>query len=450
MDTFERDRRAKMDSLRAEGIDSFSLPRFTPQPIDVVRAKFDATKNKEDGELVAVGGRVALRRGQGKLSFITLTGETGKIQLALDVSHLSPRAQKTAKGVDLGDIVVAHGNLCSTKTGEVTVWVREFYISGKALTPPPDKHNGLSDPELRYRHRHVDMWTNPDTMRVLQARSKIVRAIRNFFHEEGYLEVETPMMQPVAGGAAAKPFKTHHNALDIDLYLRIAPELYLKRLLIGGMTKVFEIGRNFRNEGISPRHNPEFTALEAYQAFGNYETMMKLLEKMLDRLAFRTHGKYEVPYRDGVIDFKPPFRRVRLDELVSGTYTPEERQAIYENEIEPTLMNPTFVTHMPASSVPLAKRDGDCAEVFELVIGGQEVAPGYTELNDPDVQLENFKAQSKDGHCLDLEFVEAMKVGMPPAGGLGLGIDRLVAILTNQTSVRDVIAFPLLRPNVAH
>ncbi len=381
----------------------------------------------------------------GKLTFVTITSDDGKIQLALDKSFMSPLANRTAPHINLGDIVAAHGNLCKTKTGEVTIWAREIYVASKSLAATPDKHAGLVDPEVRFRERHVDLWTNPESMEVLKSRSRIVREIRSFMHAQGFMEVETPVMQPVAGGAAAKPFVTHHKALGMDLYLRVAPELYLKKLLVGGMSKVFEIGKNFRNEGISPRHNPEFTALEAYQSFANYETMMSLVECMLSSVVLAVNGNFDVKYKDKVISFKPPFARNRLDELVIGNFSPEERQRIYEVEVEPTIQNPTFVTHMPASSVPLAKSKDGYAEVFELVIGGQEICPGYTELNDPDVQLENFKRQSKDGHCMDMDFVDALKVGMPPAGGIGLGIDRLVAILTNQPSIREVIAFPLMR-----
>lgn len=454
------ERRAKLDVLKAKGHRPFDMSISYPAPtnIDVVRGNFDASFTKEDGPEFVIVGRCALKRGHGKLSFLTITSVDGQIQVAIDQSKFaSPLAQlwdwPQYEALDLGDIVAVKGRLAATQRGEITIWADTFRIVSKALTPPPDKVHGLNDPELKYRLRHVDMWTNPDTMKVFRQRSNIIRDIRMMMYDRGFDEVETPILQASAGGAIAKPFVTHHNALDIGMFLRIAPELYLKKLLIGGMNKVFEIGKNFRNEGISPRHNPEFTSMEAYEAFGNYETMMKLVEAIIVNQVKKIHGRLtDIPYKEHLLNFTPPFKRVTLQELV-GNGSPEQRFQVYEDTIESTLIQPTFVMHMPASVVPLARPfDNDYplwqgyAETFELVIGGMEIAPGYTELNDPDVQLENFQKQAKDGHVMDQEFVDAIKTGMPPAGGLGLGIDRLVAILTNQTSIRDVIAFPLLRP----
>lgn len=463
-----QDRRDKLDDLKAKGHQPFT-PSGVPNDyfgdgnitnIDKVRAAHNPSFTKEDGPEFVIAGRVALKRGHGKLSFLTITSEDGQIQVAIDESKFAdPYKQRwdwpQIQALDLGDIVTVKGRLAATQRGEITIWANTVRIASKALTPPPDKVHGLADPELRYRQRHVDMWTNPEVMKVMRQRSQIIHCIRTFMHDRGFLEVETPAMQPSAGGAIAKPFVTHHNALDIDLHLRIAPELYLKKLLIGGMKKIFEIGKNFRNEGVSPRHNPEFTAMEAYEAFGNRETMMVLVEDLIRSVVLSVHGTLQIPYKDHVIDFSDRFNRVTLQSLVVGDWgdkTPEHRQKIYEDSIEETLIQPTFVLNMPASTTPLARPFGQYeqefgyADVFELVIAGMEIAPGYTELTDPDIQLQNLRAQAANGHVMDQDFVDALKVGMPPAGGLGLGIDRLVAIITNQPSIRDVIAFPTMRP----
>ena len=464
--SLEQDRRDKLDDLIAKGHNPFS-PKIVGDEnlnltdINQVRTAFKATDTKETGPQFTIAGRVALKRGHGKLSFMTITSEDGEIQVAIDQSkfipgHLTERWDwPEFQATDLGDIVVVKGRLAATQRGEITIWADRFKLAAKALTSPPDKVHGLLDPEIRYRQRHVDMWTNPDVMKVLHQRSQIISEIRRFMSNEGFSEVETPMMQPSPGGAIAQPFVTHHNSLDTDLYLRIAPELYLKKLLIGGMKKIFEIGRNFRNEGLSPRHNPEFTSMEAYEAFGNRETMMSLVEELIAQVVFAIHGKLEIPYKEHILDFHRPFKRVTLQELVVGDWgdrTPSYRLNIYEEHHEPNIIQPTFVMNMPAFAMPLARPFGQYeqnygyAETFELVIGGMEIAPGYTELNDPDIQLKNLQAQASNANVLDQEFVDALKTGMPPAGGLGLGIDRLVAIVTNQPNIRDVIPFPTLRP----
>lgn len=444
------ERRARLDRLRAEGYDPYRMSIIAPEPtyVSVVRSKFDPSFTKETGPEYVITGRVALKRGHGKLSFLTITDEDTQIQVALDQSKFDPPHQRVDRlcieCLDLGDIVAVKGKLAATQRGEITIWADAFRIVSKAQATPPDKVHGLADPELRYRLRHVDMWTNPDVMKVMQQRCDIIHHIRNEMHGMGFFEVETPILQPLAGGAIAKPFATHHNALNIPLYLRIAPELYLKKLLIGGMKKVFEIGKNFRNEGISTKHNPEFTSLEAYEAFGNRETMMGLVVSLVQGAVLRTHGRLDnIPYKEHTLDFTN-FKRVTLEQLVVGDGTPEYRQKVYEDQIEEKLIQPTFVLDLPAKAAPLAKPHGNgYAEVFELVIGGMEIAPGYTESNDPDVQLQSFLDA---GQKPDEDFLEALKVGMPPAGGMGLGIDRLVAILTNQASIRDVIPFPTLRP----
>lgn len=460
------DRRAKLDDLVAKGHQPFNAKIVGDENliitnIDQVRKSFRETDTKETGQQFTIAGRVSLKRGHGKLSFMTITSEDGHIQVAIDESKFIPGFLTERwdwpefQATDLGDIVVVKGRLAATQRGEITIWADRFKLAAKALTPPPDKVHGLTDPEIRYRQRHVDMWTNPDVLKVFHQRSKIIQEIRRIMSTEGFLEVETPMMQPAPGGAIAQPFVTHHNALDTDLYLRIAPELYLKKLLIGGMKKIFEIGRNFRNEGLSPKHNPEFTSMEAYEAFGNRDKMMSLVEDLISQLVFAIHGKLEIPYKDQILDFHRPFKRVTLQELVVGDWgnrTPEYRLNIYEENYEPHIIQPTFVLNMPAFAVPLARPYGQYeqyfgyAETFELVIGGMEIAPGYTELNDPDIQLKNLQLQASNANVLDQEFVDALKTGMPPAGGLGLGIDRLVAIITNQPNIRDVIPFPTLRP----
>jgi lysyl-tRNA synthetase class 2 len=363
-------------------------------------------------------------------------------------------------------------------------------MASKALLPPPAKWEGLSDVELRYRQRYVDLWANPDVMRLAKLRIRIIDEIRRYMSDRGYLEVETPMMQIIHGGAAARPFVTHHNALDMDLYLRIAPELFLKRLLFGGFSKVFEINRNFRNEGISPRHNPEFTMLEAYEAFGSWETMADLVEGMVCLLAETLFGGLKIEHKnaDGAvvrtINLQRPWRRVRMMDLVeqrtgwkfnkepiSADQLAALRQAnpgkeikvhgspaeqlveIYEKLIEPTLIDPCFVTHVPSVIIPLARKNRDddyFADVYELAINGQEISPGYSELNDPDVQAANFAHQvgdKEEQQKTDEDFLNALRHGMPPAGGMGLGIDRLIMMLTGAESIRDVILFPLMRPS---
>jgi lysyl-tRNA synthetase class 2 len=406
---------------------------------------------------------------------------------------------------------VVTGKLGATKTGEVTVWGSGLAFAAKALLPPPSKWEGLSDVELRYRQRYVDLWANPDVMRVLKLRIRIVEEIRAFMKAKGFTEVETPMMQALAGGAAARPFVTHHKALGIPLYMRIAPELYLKRLLVGGFTKIFELNRNFRNEGISPRHNPEFTMLEAYEAFGSWETMADLVEEMICHVAQTVLGTLTIEHPNGRrINLQRPWRRISMADLVTERtgwrfdkgklqessvgeaviqavidkaaaghkaadpvvaevggspqanlrvrqklteMSPAEQLVeVYEKLIESTLIDPTYVTHVPSVVIPLARKnrqDPFFADVYELAINGQEISPGYSELNDPDVQAANFLHQVGDAEeqqKVDEDFLTALRYGMPPAGGMGLGIDRLVMMLTGAESIRDVILFPLMKP----
>jgi lysyl-tRNA synthetase class 2 len=433
-----------------------------------------------------VAGRCIQHRLMGRIVFMKLRDESGDLQISISKADLDPTAFAIARKLDYGDIVVAEGPVGMTKKEEICIWADRFDVHCKSLAPPPEKYHGLTDPELRHRHRYIDMYTNPGTLRVFQLRSRVISRIRRFMEQWQFLEVETPMMQPVAGGAAARPFVTHHNALGIDLYLRVAPELYLKRLLVGGMTRVYEINRSFRNEGIDRSHNPEFTTLEAYEAFGDCWTMLDLTESLLRELALFVSeaDQPRLPYGDLEIDYSTPFRRVAYGELFEETLgfpmTETDRvrvkaaeigietadrldawllvNTVYEHCCEPTLdpARPTFVTGYPAAVSPLTRpqRDNpDLCERWELLIGGMEMGTAYSELNDPDVQLAKFTEQLQGAdeevqtfRTLDDDFLHALRVGMPPAGGLGLGVDRMVMLMANAASIRDVILFPLLRP----
>ncbi len=483
---YEQERRQKLARLREIGVDPYGGRTAGIQPLGAVKSQYKPEMGHDGGPEVTVAGRVMLKRDMGKLSFLTLRDESGDLQVALDKKRLSERDWQVRDLIDLGDLLVVSGKLGQTNKGETTVWAAGVSISSKALLPPPAKWEGLSDVELRYRQRYIDLWANPDVMRVLKLRIEIVKEVRQFLASKGFVEVETPMMQILAGGAAAKPFVTHHNALDIPLYMRIAPELYLKRLLVGGFTKVFELNRNFRNEGISPRHNPEFTMLEVYEAYGSWETMADLVEELIVTVAQKVLGTLEITHASGrKINLNRPWRRVRIDQLVEertgwkfdkrpleeanpelmsnpelasvrgrlGQISPAEQLfQVYEKMIEHTLTDPCFVTHIPSVIIPLARKnqaDPFFADVYELAINGVEISPGYTELNDPDMQAQNSAHQvgdKEEQQKMDEDFLNALRVGMPPAGGLGLGIDRLVMMLTGAESIRDVILFPLMKP----
>ena len=453
--------------------------------------------------VVTVAGRVVLSRDNGKLVWLTLRDDTGDLQVACSQRDCDERSFKLAKLTDLGDIVVASGPLMMTKTGEVTIWASSLTTAAKCLLTPPEKHAGLTDPELRYRQRYVDMWVNPETTQVFKLRSLIVSAVREQMTRAGYIEVETPMLQTLAGGAAARPFKTHMNALDISLFMRIAPELYLKRLLVGGLPKVFEINRNFRNEGVDKQHNPEFTMLEAYCAFGDVDTVMRLTEDLIRSVAMAVSEQATtppgtstprgtLPFGDLMIDYTAAFRRVSYAELFRGalgfemtdtprvlseaatrhikTRTPagqpistvlivnELFETFAEKTVDPGV--PTFITGYPSAISPLTRpnaQNPEIADRADLFIGGMEIAPHYTELNDPDVQEAKFReqlqgadegksAEEQTFRTFDADFINALKVGMPPAGGMGLGIDRLIMLMTNQRTIRDIVLFPLMKP----
>ncbi len=482
--TYEQERRDKLQRLRALGVDPYGQRTAGIAPLSAVKSSYKPEMGHDGGPVVTVAGRIMLKRDMGKLSFLTLRDETGDLQVALDKKRLSEQAWQINELLDLGDQITVEGPLGTTKKGEVTVWATSLTISSKALLPPPSKYQGLEDVELRYRQRYVDLWANPEVMKLAKIRAQVVSEIRAYLNGLGYTEVETPMMQIQHGGANARPFVTHHNALDIPLYMRIAPELFLKRLLVGGMGKVFEINRNFRNEGISPRHNPEFTMLEAYEAYGSWETMADMIEGLICHVAEKVFGTLQIEHANGrKINLTRPWRRVRVVDLVAERtrlkFTKEPLAAsqindlrsanpgkdlklngsaaeqlfeVYEKLIEPTLIDPTFVTHMPSVIIPLAKENREdpfYADVYELAINGVEISPGYTELNDPDVQAKHFQHQvgdKEEQQKVDEDFLTALRYGMPPAGGMGMGVDRLLMMLTGAESIRDVILFPLMKP----
>ncbi len=475
---YEQARLEKLVKLRELGVDPYGHRYPDALSLAQIAAKYDP-ENEE--QIVRGAGRIIQMRDIGKLIFIRLRDSSGDLQVALNKKRLDETAWAVGKLLDLGDTIGVAGMLGKTKTEETTIWVTELALLAKAVAPPPGKWHGLQDVDLRYRRRYVDLFTNPDVMRVFQLRSRIVAEIRRFMRERGFLEVDTPMMQPIAGGAAAKPFVTHHNALDIDLFLRIAPELYLKRLLLGGMEKVFEINRNFRNEGISTQHNPEFTAMEVYEAYGNYQTMMELTESLIRHLAMQVSENGILPWSDHQINYAEPFRKVTYAELfqqANGFAATDIEQVrakarqlnineaklddwlvineVFEETAEKGLIQPTFVMDYPSAISPLTRpkaNDPDWCERWDLFIGEMEIGPAYTELNDPQVQEQKFRQQLRGAdeeenafRSLDEDFLAALKYGMPPAGGLGIGIDRLVMLLTNSVSIRDVILFPLMRP----
>ncbi len=475
-------RRQKLQQLRDLGIDPYGgrMDRILPNRMlreKVERLKIEAGQTSEVKNRVA--GRIVLLRNIGKLIFITLRDSTGDFQLGLSKSMLPENEWKIAKLLDLSDIVVADGHLGRTKTNEPTLWAEHLHLQCKALRPPPEKWHGLSDPDIRYRQRYVDLFTNPEVMRTFRQRVLILNTVREYLVERSFLEVETPTLQPIYGGAAARPFTTHHNTLDIDLFLRISPELYLKRLLVGGMERVFEFSRNFRNEGIDTRHNPEFTLLEAYQAYGDYNDMMDLAEGLVTCCIDRLGGGMVRKYGEKEIDFTVPWPRRKYADLVkefagvdmwdsaavrakAASIGIEKKHAaeavliadLYDHFVEPNLLNPTFVMDWPADLCPLTRRDPSdprIAQRFELIVNGMELANAYTELNDPAVQEATLRKQlagqgDETMAVMDEDFIQALEYGMPPAGGIGMGLDRLVMLLTGNPSIRETILFPLQRP----
>ncbi|PYK67271.1 MAG: lysine--tRNA ligase [Verrucomicrobia bacterium] len=482
-------RREKLAALEKLGIAPFGAAFETSGDIAQVREKF------AEGANFRIAGRITAHRDMGKSHFVDLKDRSGRIQIYLHAKELGADAMEIFKLLDLGDFIGVEGTSFTTKTGEPTLKVHRLEVLAKSLRPLPEKWHGLQDIEARYRQRYLDLITNDESRAIFAKRFVIVREIRRFLESRGFVEVETPMLQSVAGGAAAEPFATHHKALGLDLYLRIAPELYLKRLLVGGFNKVFELNRNFRNEGISRKHNPEFTMLEAYWAYADFDKIADLVEEMICHVAeaiadgeeqrAKSKGeKFRVIHRDAegnvtrTINLTPPWRRARYHDLVREAVgadwfeiSNEQRrerakelgveilpqladfevtQHVFEKLVEEKTFDPLFVTHCPKELVPLAKQNRDRPElvdVYELIINGVEISPGYTELNDPITQRQRLLEQAgEETQKLDEDFLLALEHGMPPAGGFGLGIDRLTMLLTGAESIRDVILFPLLRP----
>jgi lysyl-tRNA synthetase, class II len=472
-------RRKKLDALRAKGVEPFGGGLEVTGSIAEVREKF------RQGETLRAAGRITAHRDMGKSHFLDLRDATGRIQIYIHAKEVGIERIDLFRLLDLGDFIGVEGTCFVTRSGEPTLKVHTFQLLAKALRPLPEKWHGLQDIETRYRQRYLDLLTNEHSRAVFEKRIAIVRETRRFLEERGFLEVETPILQTIAGGAAAEPFITHHKALGLDLYLRIALELYLKRLLVGGFNKVFEINRNFRNEGISRKHNPEFTMLEAYWAYADFEKMANLTEDLICYLADKICGSLTIEHRDSeekivrTINLKRPWLRARYHDVVREVagedwfkLSNEQRrdratnefkleilpqladfevsQHVFEKLVEEKTIDPLFVTHCPKELVPLAKQnraDNSLVDVFELIINGAEIAPGYSELNDPLVQRQRLIEQAgEERQKIDEDFLLALEHGMPPAGGVGIGIDRLVMLLTGAESIRDVILFPLLRP----
>jgi lysyl-tRNA synthetase class 2 len=478
------DRLSKLAALRAAGLDPYPARGVEAQPLAGLRAGAGslAERGPRLGERVTAAGRLLGLRDFGKLIFAPLADRSGQLQVGLQEERLRSWWPHR-KLLDGGDLVAVTGQLGLTQKGEPTIWVEELRLLAKALAPPPEKWHGLVDVEARYRRRYVDLWASPGVREVFEARSRIVSLTRRFLEARGFLEVETPTLHPIAGGATARPFVTHHNALGTDFYLRIAPELYLKRLIVGGLERVFEVARNFRNEGISTRHNPEFTMLELYQAQADYRHMMELAETLLEHLARALHGAPRVRFRGKEFELSAPFQRARYAELLerhAGVDLFDERAVrakaaelglaappalgywklvndLFEATVEEHLAGPIFVTDYPVEICPLAKaspQDPRFAERFELYVDGMELANAFSELNDPAEQERRFAEQveSLDPEApgeVDFDYVQALEYGMPPAGGLGIGIDRLAMVLTNQDSIRDVLLFPAMRPRAS-
>ncbi|MGE0446295.1 MAG: lysine--tRNA ligase [Vicinamibacterales bacterium] len=489
-----RQRRANLDELRALGIDVYPRgfdPQATVEAVVLAHGDKDGQALEQEQPAARLAGRILAIRSFGKANFLVISDGKAKIQAYIRQDALSERDFRIFKLLDFGDWVGVAGRVFRTKTNELTIWASQLEFLAKCLLPLPEKWHGLQDVEIRYRQRYLDLIVNPDSRRVFEVRSRVVTAIREFLIARGFLEVETPMMQPIAGGALARPFVTHHNALDMRLYMRIAPELYLKRLTVGGIERVFEINRNFRNEGISTQHNPEFTMLEFYEAYADYQHLMNLTEEMLSFVAQKAVGTTDLTFGERTISLAAPFRRLSLREgarAAASTRLGREVEAaelrdrdraralaaavhveitpamgagkiaaeIFERLCEDDLVQPTFVYDFPTEVSPLSKQkpdDPDTVERFELYVGGFEVANAFSELNDPAEQRRRFEDQLKsraggdeEAHAMDEDYIRALEYGMPPAGGEGVGIDRLVMLLTNSPSIRDVILFPLMRP----
>ncbi|HHY62745.1 MAG TPA: lysine--tRNA ligase [Bacillota bacterium] len=473
-------RKAKVEEWRSRGIDPYGSKFVRTHCAAEIVEDF----SELEGEEVSIAGRIMALRGHGKASFLDIVDASGRIQLYAKHDALGDELYELLGMMDIGDIIGVTGTVFRTRRGEISVAISSFRILSKALRPLPEKWHGLRDVDTRYRQRYLDLMVNPEVQRTFVLRTKIISAIREYLDSRGFLEVETPCMHAIAGGAAARPFITHHNALDMELYLRIATELHLKRLIVGGFEKVYELGRIFRNEGISTKHNPEFTSIEVYEAYADYYDMMDLTEGLVAYVAETVLGTTEVEYQGDKIDFAPPWTRITMAEAVlkeTGVdfLNIEQTEAVaasrklglkvsddatcgfcmseaYEEFVESRLVQPTIVMDYPIEVSPLAKRRADNPNLtyrFEVVCAGRELANAFTELNDPEDQLQRFSAQvaqrekgDDEAHMMDEDFVTALEYGMPPTGGMGLGVDRLVMLLTDSPSIRDVILFPLMRP----
>jgi lysyl-tRNA synthetase class 2 len=471
-------RRRKLESLRAAGVDPFPHAFEGVEPIAAVRAQHESLSVGEETQAWhRVAGRLAARRGQGRMAFLDLVDRSGRIQLQARVDELGEDGMARLLELDLGDLIGVDGTAFSTRRGELSLRLHRFTLLAKSLRPPPDKRHGLRDVEQRFRHRELDLISNPEVRELFITRSRVIAAVRRFLDGEGFVEVETPVLQPLYGGALARPFTTHHNQLDRTLYLRIATELYLKRLIVGGLERVYELGKDFRNEGVDATHNPEFTMLEWYEAYADYRSVAERCERLVAFVAA------EVGY-SGPIDFSPPWRRVRLIEAIrertgidlerlgerealagemrarglavpEGDSWPQLVDELLTKHVEPTLVEPTFLLDYPVALSPFAKRhrsEEGLVERFEAFVGGIELANAFTELNDPDEQRRRFEAQrelaragDEEAQPYDEAFLQALEYGMPPTGGIGIGIDRLVMLLTGARSIREVVLFPAMR-----
>ncbi|HMM48204.1 MAG TPA: lysine--tRNA ligase [Miltoncostaeaceae bacterium] len=479
------ERRAKADALRAAGIDPFPHRFAGRRPIGPLRdANEDLPAGEQRDEVVRVAGRIVARRGQGKMAFLDLEDRSGRIQLWATLDRVGEEAMRAIGDLDLGDIVGVEGTVTRTRRGELSIVVARVTMLAKTLRPPPDKHAGLKDPELRFRRRYLDLMADAEVREAFMTRAKAIATVRRFLDERGFVEVETPTLQPIYGGAAARPFVTHHNALGRDFYLRIATELYLKRCIVGGLEKVYELGKDFRNEGVSHKHNPEFTMVETYEAYADYRDVMDMLEQLVARVATEATGGTRVAWKGETIDFAPPWRRldfrdglreasgvdVRVHDTeeslrtamrAAGLDAPDGQpwaklvDGLLSQTLEPTLIQPTILHDYPLELSPFAKRHPDdprVVERFEAFAGGMEIANAFTELNDPDDQRERFRMAAADRDAgddeaqpMDEDFLTALEHGMPPTGGLGMGLDRLVMLLTDRHTIREVVLFPAMR-----
>ena len=476
-------RKEKLDNLRAEGKDPFEITKFNrTHTSKQICDNYDELEGKD----VTIAGRMMAKRIMGKASFCHIQDEDGRIQSYVSINDLGEESYKKFKEDDIGDIIGITGFVFKTRTGEISIHAKEVTLLSKSLRPLPEKFHGLKDIDLRYRQRYVDLIVNPEVKDTFLKRTRILSEIRNILNEKGYIEVETPILNNIAGGAAARPFITHHNTLDMDMYLRIANELYLKRLIVGGFTKVYEMGRMFRNEGMDIKHNPEFTNIELYSAYEDYNDMMDICEEIISTVAKRVLGTTKITYQGTEIDLTPSWKRITMIDAIKEVTgidfneiesdadaievakkldieIDENKQTrgyiinqIFEDKVEETLIQPTFVCDYPVEVSPLTKRkpsDKRLTERFEVFIGGREYGNAYSELNDPIDQYERFKKQveareagDEEANMMDEDFINALEYGMPPTGGLGMGIDRLIMLLTDSASIRDVLLFPTMKP----